>query len=367
MTERPTRPGSVALTAICTGGVLAFVGTTLDWARVTDASGAYYLVRLADFNRVAAPVAVLWLVLAAGGALAARGSSPWASVARIGVMLTASVGSFYLLSLTLLANGSRVLAHAGLTDQPSVVTVRHIIPEAGCLLYVVGLMLVAVGAGITEVAMRGFQPAPPRREGRPVLHRIVLLLGLILAVVAAVLPWFGTSAAGVVLTPTGIDSPPGHHDTETWLVLYRAGVAACLVITVLALVRRRHAPWLRLLGLVVGVAVTVMLLSGYVALSRQTTLQYDWDRIGPGHHLGVVAMLLLTASFATLPSGASEGALPSGASEAALPSGASEAALPSGASEAALPSGASEAALPSGASEPAADEADQEAEAERRP
>ncbi|WP_433366135.1 hypothetical protein ACQPZX_37160 [Actinoplanes sp. CA-142083] len=295
MTERSTPPRSVTLTAICTGGVLAFVGTTLYWARVSDAYGTFSLVRLADLNRVAAPVAALWLILAAGGALAARGSSPWASVARIGAIVTASVGSFYVLGLTLLVNGSTVLAHAGLTDQPSLVAVRHVIPDTGCLLYVAGLMLIAVGAGITEVAVRGFQPRPPRPEGRPAPHRLLLLAGLVVAVVAAVLPWFGRSVADA-----------GHNDTGVWLVLYRAGIAACLAITVLALVLRRHAPWLRLLGLVVGIGVTVLLLNGYVAVARQTASQFSWDRIGPGHHLAVVAMLLLTASFLALPSKASE-------------------------------------------------------------
>jgi hypothetical protein len=139
--------------------------------------------------------------------------------------------------------------------------------------------------------------------GRPALHRVVVVLALILAVVSAVLPWFSN---GRGLPSAGITSPPGRDDAQAWLGVYRAGLAACLAITVLALVLRRQAPRLRLLGLIVGVAVTVMLLSGYTTLWRQPTLQYVPDRIGTGYHLGVVAMLLLTASFAALPSGPEE-------------------------------------------------------------
>jgi hypothetical protein len=130
----------------------------------------------------------------------------------------------------------------------------------------------------------------------------VVVLALIAAVVSAILPWYSSSAADLVPSATGVVSPPGHDDAQTWLGVYRAGLGACLAITVLALVLRRHAPRLRLLGLMVGVAVTVMLLSGYATLWRQPTLQYATDRIGPGYHLGIVAMLLLTVSFAALPS-----------------------------------------------------------------
>ena len=305
MAERSTAAGSVAPTAIFTGGALALVATTLSWARVTDTGWAFYLVRLADLNPVAAPVAALWLVLATGGALASRGSSPWASVARLGTALFATTGAFSLLSLTVfVSKGTTVLAHIGITDKPSLVPVGRVVPDAGCLLYVVGLMLIAAGACIVEVATRGIQPNPSPPGGRPALHRVVLVLALIVAVVSAVLPWYSSSSAADLVRPaTGVGSAPGHDDAQAWLDIYRAGLATCLAITVLALVLRRHAPRLRLLGLVVGVAVTVMLLSGYATLWRQPTLQYATDRIGPGYHLGIVAMLLLTASFAALPSG----------------------------------------------------------------
>jgi len=304
MAERSTAVGSVAPTAIFTGGALALVATTLSWARVTGTTGSFYLVRLADLNRVAAPVATLWLVLAAGGALASRGSSPWAAVARLGTALFATAGAFFLLSLTIfVSKGATVLAHSGITDYPSLVPVGRVVPDAGCLLYFIGLMLIAAGAGIVEVATRGPRPSPAPPNGRPAIHRVVVVLALIAAVVSAVLPWYSSSsAADLVPSATGVVSPPGHDDAQAWLGVYRAGLVACLAITVLALVLRRHAPRLRLLGLIVGVAVTVMLLSGYATLWRQPTLQYATDRIGPGYHLGIVAMLLLTVSFAALPS-----------------------------------------------------------------
>jgi hypothetical protein len=304
---RSTAMGSVAPTAILTGGALALVGTTLPWARVTDQVGTFYLVRLADLGRVTAPVATLWLVLAVGGALAGRGSSPWAAVTRVGIALFATVGAFFLLGQTVfLAKGATVLAHAAITDNPSLVTVGRVLPEVGCLLYVVGLMLVALGAVVVEVATRGLEPEAAPPGGRPALHRVVVVLALILAVVSAVLPWYTNDAAGFGLPSTGVTSPPGRDDAQAWLGLYRAGLAACLAITVLALVLRRQAPRLRLLGLIVGVAVSVMLLSGYATLWRRPTLQYATDRIGAGYHLGFVAMLLLTASFAALPSGPEE-------------------------------------------------------------
>ena len=300
MAERSTTVESVSLTAICTGGVLALVGTTLYWARVTDLNGTFYLVRLTDIDRVAAPVAVIWVVLAAGAALAGRGPSPWARVARLGTLPVATTGAFFLLGETVFAaDGNTVLAHAAVTDNPSLVSVARILPDAGCLLYVVGLMLVAVGAGIVEVASRGLDPAPPPPGGRPLVHRIVLVSALVLGVVAAVLPWYRGSASDVLVPGTA--SPPGNADAQAWLDFYRAGLAACLAITVLALLLRRQAPRLRLLGLVVGVAVTVMLLSGYVSFWREPTLRYTTDRIGFGYHLGLVAMILLTASFAALP------------------------------------------------------------------
>jgi hypothetical protein len=303
MAERSTAAASVAPAAIFTGVGLAIVGTSLSWAAVTDAVGTNYLVRLTDLNRAAAPVATLWLVLAAGGALASRGSSPWAGMARLGTAAFATAGAFFLLNQTVfLSKGATMVAHAGLTDNPSLITVGRVVPDVGCLLYVVGLMLIAVGSGIVEIATRGphLDPSPP--GGRPVLHRVLVVLAVIVTVVSAVLPWYKSSEADLVLFAPGTAPSPSRADVQAWLGIYRGGLAACLVITVLALVLRRHAPRLRLLGLIVGVAVTVMLLSGYATLWRRPTLQYATDRIGSGYHLAIVAMLLLTVSFAALPS-----------------------------------------------------------------
>jgi hypothetical protein len=306
MTERSTAVESSALAAILTGGALALVGTTLYWGRVTGTLGGFYLVRLADLNRIAAPVATLWLVLAAGGALAGRATSRLATMMRRGAMLLAMASAFSMLSLTtFLSTGSTVLAHAGITDKLSLVTAGRVVPDVGCLLYVVGLALIAGGAWTLEAATRP-QPDPPPPGGRPTLHRVLITVTLILAVVSAVLPWYTSSAADMVVPTVDAVSPPSHDDAQAWLAVYRVGLAACLAITGLALASGRHAPRLRLLGLIVGVAVTVMLLSGYATLWRQPTLQYATDRIGPGYHLGIVTMLLLTASFMALPSGHEE-------------------------------------------------------------
>ena len=66
MSEGSATVRSFVLTATFTGAILAFAGTTLYWARVTNSVGAFYLVRLADLNRLEAPIAVVSVVLAAG-------------------------------------------------------------------------------------------------------------------------------------------------------------------------------------------------------------------------------------------------------------------------------------------------------------
>jgi hypothetical protein len=286
---------SFALAATLTGAILGVVGTTLYWARVTDDLGTFYLVRLSDLNRVEAPLAVLWLVLAAGGALAGREASPWGSVIRAGTAVFATAGAFFLLGFTIVGTaGASVLAHAAITDSPSLVRAGHVLPDAGCLLYVLGLMLIAAAAVVVELTTRGVRPEPSRPGGRPIVHRLLLVPALIVAAGSAALPWYDRGVAGQ-------SGPPSNVDTQVWLDLFRAGLVACLVITMLALVRRRRAPAFRMLGLIVGCAVTVMLATGYVALWRQPPLHYATDRIGLGYHLGLAAMILLTASFVALP------------------------------------------------------------------
>lgn len=292
MNEGVVTVRSLALASILSGAGLAVAGTTVYWARVTDTVGSSYLVRLADLNRVEAPVAVLWLMFAVGGALAGLGASPWSSVIRPVTAVLATTGAFFLLGYTLVgADGAAVLGHAGITDNPSLIRVGRVLPDTGCLLYAVGLMFVAVGAGIVELAARGVRPEPLRPGGRPIVHRVLVVLALIVAVGSAVLPWYEQNGAG----------PPGNDDVKIWLGLFRVGLAACLAITVLALVRRRQAPVFRLLGLIAGSAIAVMLASGYATLWRQPSLTFATGRIGLGYHLGLVAMLLLTASFVALP------------------------------------------------------------------
>jgi hypothetical protein len=293
MSEGSATVRSFVLTATFTGAILAFAGTTLYWARVTNSS-AFYLVRLADLNRLEAPIAVVSVVLAAGGALAGRNASPWGSVIRSVTVVFATIGAFVPLGLTLAADGTVVLAHAAVTDTSVLVRAERVLPDTGCLLFVLGLTLIALGAGVAEVAARGVRPAASRPGGRPIVHRLLLVPALIVAVGAAALPWYDSGIADE-------SGPPVRVDVQVWLDVFRAGLAVCLVITALALVRRRQAPAFRLLGLIVGSAVAVMLLSGYVTLWRQPLLNYATGRIGLGYHLGLVAMLLLTASFLALP------------------------------------------------------------------
>ncbi|MEV6846207.1 hypothetical protein [Actinoplanes sp. NPDC051411] len=294
MSEGPATVRSFVLTATFTGAILAFAGTTLYWARVTDSVGTFYLVRLADLNRVEAPIAVVWLVLAAGGALAGRDASPWGSAIRTVTVVFATMGAFFPLGLTLAADGAQVLGHAAVTDNSALVRAERVLPDTGCLLFVLGLTLIAVGAGAAEVAARGVRLEASRPGGRPIVHRLLFVPALIVAVGAAAIPWYDAGAADE-------GGPPRSADVQLWLDVFRAGLAVCLVITALALIRRRQAPAFRLLGLIVGSAVAVMLLSGYVALWRQPLLSYATGRIGLGYHLGLVAMLLLTASFLALP------------------------------------------------------------------
>jgi len=295
MSEVSPTVRSFALTATLTGAIVGFAGTTIYWARVTDNLGTFHLVRLDDLNRVEAPVAVLWLVLAAGGALAGRDPSPWATVIRSGTAVFATVGACFLLAFTVVgSDGGAVLAHAAVADSPSLVRVRSVLPDTGCLLYTVGLMLIGLGAAVTELAARGVRPGPSRPDGRPLLHRVLLIPALVVAVAAAVLPWYDQPTDGSA-------GPPGTTDVQAWVYAFRAGLAICLVVTILALIRRRRAPAYRMLGLIAGAAVTATLLSGYVVLWRQPLLGYATDRIGPGYHLGLLAMLLLTASFVALP------------------------------------------------------------------
>jgi hypothetical protein len=300
MTDRSVALQTGNLTATLTGGALALVGTTLYWGRVTDTVQTLYFVRLDDLNRLVAPMATLWVVLVVGGALMGRGSTRWAVVIRRATALFATVGACTMLAVTVfLSEGGNVVVHAALSDTASVVRAERVVPDTGCMLYVVGLALVAAGAWLLEATAHPL-PAPPP-AGRPALHRVVVTLAVILAVVSTVLPWYRSIPADAVRA-IGAAPQTGYQDAQTWLAIYRVGLAVCLVITVLALVLRRHGPRLRLLGLIVGVAVTVMLLSGYATLWRPA-LQYATDRIGPGYHLGVVAMLLLTASFLALPAG----------------------------------------------------------------
>ncbi|BEL06306.1 hypothetical protein Q0Z83_044970 [Actinoplanes sichuanensis] len=286
-----------------TGGALAVVGTTLYWARVADPIRVSYVVRLPDLSHVAAPMAVLWVVLLAGGLLVSRGSSVWSSLARLGIMISGTTAGAFVTGLTLfLSEGTEVIAHTGTTDEATKVVVWNAVPDVGLLLYLFGLALVVTGAVFVEIAVNdSFRLRPLPTGGFPLVHRLLLVAGVVLAAVSLTLPWYRT-AVGEQVVPWGQITPDMiRDDAQAWLGVYRVGFLACLVITVLALIWRRHAVRLRLVGVIVGTAVLVMLATGYLSVWQKTALPTTFDLVGAGFHLAAGAMLLITVSLTALP------------------------------------------------------------------
>lgn len=308
-----------ALVLASTGGALALVGLTLPWAVVTPATGigTDYVAQLPDLNPIAAPVAVLMtLIVGVGAGVCFATTGALSSYLRfccfllaVGTAVFPPVATLYLLK------GARLVVRAPLNYAPELVTVGRAIPVTGCLLYTVGLSLLAVGIAGSDRARPDLPPLVPGRDVEQSLRNIrgkifrgTVVLAVVGMVGSAILPWYRIvpsrdPAAG--LDPFG----PDRGDVRLWITAYRVGLVACLALIVLALVTPGAARWLRRTGATVAVAVTVGLALGYALLWRPLRLAaypdqgYDTLRPGPGHGLGILTMLIVVLGFALLPAG----------------------------------------------------------------
>jgi hypothetical protein len=143
------RPGGRI--AAAAGGTLALVGLTLPWASIAPAGGAghRYLAELTDLHPVAAPVAPCLVVLAAAGAAVAFASAGRrASLARRAAVLAAAVGAVAGLVLAVYrVAGSTVVARESWTAGPQRIAADGVLPAVGCACYLLGLLLLGMGAG----------------------------------------------------------------------------------------------------------------------------------------------------------------------------------------------------------------------------
>lgn len=308
--------GGLVLAA--TGGALALAGLTLPWATVTPASrgGPGHVAQLSDLHPFAAPMAALVLIVVGVGVALSFGS-----VGRLSSYLwfpystVAAAGAVAALLLTVhLVRGATLLVREPVTYLPERVTVDGVFPSTGCLLYVVGLSLVAGGLGGSSRSRQDLElldiPAGvgrTLRRARGVAFPASVVLAVAGAVAAAVTPWYRFVPAldgSTDLDPLG----PDRDDVQLWIAVYRAGLVACLVLTVLALLAPAAARWLRRTGLTVAAAVTVGLMMGYLLLWRPlhlTPFQAGHGHAalapGVGHGLGVLTMVAVALGLALMP------------------------------------------------------------------
>ncbi|MEH1098889.1 hypothetical protein [Micromonospora sp. CPCC 205561] len=307
--------GGLVLAAV--GGALALAGLTLPWAAVTPASrgGSGYVTQLSDLHPFAAPMAALVLIVVGVGV-----ALSFASVGRLSsylwfpYSLVAATGAVAALFLTVhLVKGATLLVREPVTHLPERVTVGDVLPSTGCLLYAVGLSLVACGLGGSSRSRRELElldvPAGVGtllRRARGIAFPASVVLAVVGAVTSAVSPWY-RSVPGLdgstELDPLG----PDRGDVQLWITAYRAGLVACLVLTVLALLAPGAARWLRRTGQTVAAAVTVGLMLGYLLLWRPLHLtaqaghEYGVLAPGVGHGLGILTMVAVALSLALMP------------------------------------------------------------------
>jgi hypothetical protein len=170
----------------------------------------------------------------------------------------------------------------------------------GCLLYIVGLGLIAFGSGIAEFSARG-EPVLPAVGKRRMFSRVAVIAALLLGIMAVMLPW---SRANVdIVIPASLDNTaiPDYIGIHHWLIAYRIGLPVGLAIAALALVLRHQAAVLRLLGLVFSTAFSVLLAEGYATWWVLPTHNNQAAPFGVGYHCAIAAMVLLAASFLALP------------------------------------------------------------------
>jgi hypothetical protein len=326
--DRLGRPGEsgisaawiAGLVAACTGGALALIGLTLPWASITPSGGAGYgyLAQLADLHPVAAPVAAFALILAgAGAAVGFASGSRQATLARWFTVLLSSAAAVVALFLTVYrVAGSAVVARDPSIYSPLPVVAGDVAPSVGCVLYALGLLLLATGTGVGYRLPRGAgavaRPAAADEVVRAVrvgAHRAAVVLAVAAAVASAVLPWDrvepepGGSSA---LNPFG----PGRADVRVWLATYRIGLVLCLALIVAAVVLPGSARRLRGAGQVIAVAVTTALVSGYAllwwplsAVPARPGTGFATLRLGAGYPAGLLATAFLAAAFFLLPAG----------------------------------------------------------------
>jgi hypothetical protein len=335
--------GGLVLAA--TGGALALVGLTLPWAAVTPASrsGSGHVAQLSDLHPFAAPMAALVLIVVGVGVALSFGSvGRLSSYLWFPYSVVAAAGAVTALFLTVhLVKGTTLLVREPVTYLPERVTVGGVLPSTGCLLYVVGLSLVACGLGGSSRSRQDLElldlPADVdrmSRRARRIAFPASVVLAVVGAVVSAVSPWYRFVPAldgSTDLHPLG----PDRGDVQLWIAAYRAGLVACLVLTVLALLAPGAARWLRRTGLTVAVAVTVGLMLGYLLLWRPlhlTPFQAGHGHAalapGVGHGLGILTMVAVALGLALMPTRSSRAGQPVAAHPAPTGNAAPAAGIP---------------------------------------
>ncbi|MEU4770758.1 hypothetical protein [Micromonospora sp. NPDC023644] len=380
---RPSAAGGVdalwvgGLVLAATGGALALAGLTLPWAAVTPASrsGSGYVALLSDLHPFAAPMAALVLIVVGVGVALSFGS-----VGRLSSYLwfpystVAAAGAVTALFLTVhLVKGTTLLVREPATYLPERVTVGGVLPSTGCLLYAVGLSLVACGLGGSSRSRQELElldlsadAGGMFRRARGIAFPASVVLAVVGAVAAVVSPWYRLVPAldgSTDLDPLG----PDRGDVQLWIAAYRAGLVACLVLTVLALLAPGAARWLRRTGLTMAVAVTVGLVLGYLLLWRPlhpTAHQAGHGALAPGvgHGLGILTMVAVALSLALMPTRPSRAGRPVAAGPVPTANAAPGAGLPNDVLVAALLAAA--AALSATSDPPTAPEEEQPTESD---
>lgn len=312
------------LVVAATGGALAMVGITLPWAMVspTGSGELRHLVLLTDLRPSGGSLAVVALILTAvGTGLSFASGSRLSSVLRsLTAVLATATAVIYLVHASHFMVGSTVAVRHPVTFGLDTMTVGGTTPSTGCLLYVAGLLMIAMGVGGADRLPpddgRPVRPGaidPTLRAARTFAHRLSVAIAVVGAVAATTLPWYR-----VVPSPLGSDIldpyQPGRADVQVWLVGFRWALVACLALTVLALLLPMAARRLRGIGLVVAASVTTALVLGYMLLWRplspfpaQNSSDFAVLRPAAGYHLGVLTMAVLVVGFVLLPAGPSRG------------------------------------------------------------
>jgi hypothetical protein len=313
------------LVAACTGGALALIGLTLPWAAITPTgfdgmpagrAGPRFLAQLTDLHPAAGPVAAFLLILAgAGAAVGFASGSRQASLARWFAVAISTAGAVLFLYLTVYrVVGTVVVVRDPSTYRPDQIAAGVVDPSVGCVLYLLGLVLVASGAAVGDRLPPGAGAVPGRaaadevvRAVRTAAHRAAVAVALVALVASAILPWVRIESApggSSELNPFG----PDRADVRVWLATYRIGLIVCLTLTVAVLILPGSLRRLRGAGRVVAVAATMALASGYVLLWWPLTARptgpvtgFATLHLGAGYLAGLLAMCGLAAAFFLLP------------------------------------------------------------------